>query len=471
MPWITRTRLALSLKGLMFQRASGIVGVVGGVAMGAVIVLAALMLRLGLSPWLTGSQFITFFPAVIVTTLLCGTLPGLFAVGLSAVMSLPLFGAIGLTPQVANSMALFSIVGMMDVAIISAVLGANAVLRTSLAQIERLGDKVRASEARFRDLIETAPDAMVIADGDQRIVLVNAEAERLFGYRRFEMVGQPIDMLMPAEFRDAHADRIIDFLARPRIQRMGYGRELFGLRSNGVRFPIETNLSILPDAEASLISSAIRDITERRNAEERQGLLIRELNHRVKNTLASVQAIVHQTLKSSNDPKIFSDAFTARLAALSQSHDVLTRNDWSGALVREIVAEQLSPYERSAFDGRPVQSRFELEGPDIKLSPNRAVTLGMTIGELATNAAKYGALSDGGLVDVQWRGLEREGKPWLSLTWHESGGPAVKAPHHRGFGTRLIERSLAGLNGSAHLRFMHEGVTCDLEFPLLPGES
>ena len=343
--------------------------------------------------------------------------------------------------------------------------------RTSLDQIERLSEQVRAGEARFRDLIETAPDAMVIADVDQRIVLVNAQAERLFGYARADMVGQPIDMLMPTEFRGAHADRLADFLARPRVQRMGYGRELFGLRSDGVRFPIETNLSLLPGAEGGLISSAIRDITERREAEERQGLLNRELNHRVKNTLASVQAIVHQTLKSSSDSRAFSDAFTARLAALSQSHDVLTRNDWSGARVREIVAEQLSPYERSAPDEGGEPSRFELDGPEVKLGPNRAVTLGMTIGELATNAAKYGALSDGGAVDVRWRRSDRDGAPWLGLTWREHGGPPVAAPTHRGFGTRLIERSLAGLNGSARLDFAPEGLICDLEFPLLAGET
>jgi two-component sensor histidine kinase len=253
---------------------------------------------------------------------------------------------------------------------------------------------------------------------------------------------------------------------------MGYGRELFARRSDGHEFPIETNLNLLPGGKHGLISGAIRDITERRAADERQGLLIRELNHRVKNTLASVQAIVTQTLRTSSDPQAFSDAFTARLAALSQSHDVLTRNDWSGAFMHEILAEQLSPYERSAFDGRRVRSRFRLDGPDIKLSPNRAVTLSMAIGELATNAAKHGALSNGGSVEVAWSLESIEAAPWLSLVWRESGGPPVSPPSRTGFGTRLIERSLVGgLGGSARLDYAPDGLVCALKFPLIGDEA
>lgn len=461
-----RVKLFLRQPGALGDRYGLGGGAFGGLVVSVVLVGAALALRLALAPWVTGVQFITFFPAVILATLVGGTLPGLFTILLSAAASIFVPTPGQSVAQAGHATLLFCLVASMDVAIISAMLWANAALKESLAHIGELNANLRASEARFRDLIETAPDALVIADPNERIVLVNTEAERMFGYAREALLGQPIAILMPEDFRAGHEGRIAAFLASPRVRRMGYGRDLFALRKDGTQFPIETNLSLLPGSDGGLISSAIRDISTRRAGEERQALLIRELNHRVKNTLASVQAIVHQTLKTASGPEAFSAALTARLSALSQSHDVLTRNDWSGAQVRDIAAEQLSPY------GRPGEERFRLSGPDVKLSPNRAVTLGMVLGELATNAAKYGALSNGGGVEVAWTRRDEAGAPWLALVWRERGGPDVREPSARGFGTRLIERSVgAGLGGTATLMFEPEGVTCTIDFPLLANEA
>ena len=461
MPVAVRVRSIVSLGGVLGDRP----GSLGGLAVAVVAVGAALALRMALEPWIADAQFITFFPAVILATLLCGTLSGLIAVALSdlAVTWVLHQGAVSL-PQ-ADAVLLFSIVALMDVAVISAMLAANAAQKVSLQQIGELNDNLRLSEAKFRDLIETAPDAMVIADSSDRIVLVNAQAERLFSYPRAELIGQPIAILLPERFRRDHAGRIATFLSSPRLRRMGDGLDLFGRRKDGSEFPIESNLSLLPGGDEGLVCAAIRDITARQEDREREKLLIRELNHRVKNTLASVQSIVHQTLKSAADPTAFSDALTARLGALSQSHDVLTRSDWSGASIREIVAEQLLPYERGA------DCRFGMTGPDVKLQPNRAVTLGMVLGELATNAAKYGALSNGGTVVVRWRRRDVAGAARLRLVWLERGGPRLTTPTRRGFGTRLIERSLVGLGGAARLRFGAGGVICRIDFPLLASEA
>lgn len=461
-----RTKLFLRQRGVLGERLGWGGGSLRGVLVAIAVVGGALALRLLLSPWLAGVQFITFFPAVILTALLGGTIPGLIAVALSSAASILVHTPGQSASQMGYAMLLFSLVAALEVAIISAMLWANTALKQSVARIGELNASLQVSEARFRDLIETAPDALVIADRDERVVLVNTEAERMFGYAREALLGQPIAILMPQDFRAGHQGRIAAFLASPRVRRMGYGRDLFALRKDGTQFPIETNLSLLPGSDGGLISSAIRDISTRREGEERQALLIRELNHRVKNTLASVQAIVHQTLKTASGPEAFSAALTARLSALSQSHDVLTRNDWSGAQVRDIAAEQLSPY------GRPGEERFRLSGPDVKLSPNRAVTLGMVLGELATNAAKYGALSNGGDVEVAWTRRDEAGAPWLALVWRERGGPEVREPSARGFGTRLIERSVgAGLGGTATLMFEPEGVTCRMDFPLLANEA
>jgi PAS domain S-box-containing protein len=325
-------------------------------------------------------------------------------------------------------------------------------------------DAQHFSESRFRGLLDGAPDAIVISDGDGRIVLFNAEAERLFGYERNELIGQSVDVLMPERLRGRHAGYLRAYLARPAIRRMGDGDNMFGRRKDGSEFPIETNLSLLPDHGDPLITSVIRDLTPRREAQERQALLVRELNHRVKNTLASVQSIIVQTLRSAPTPEAFSDAVQARILALSQSHDVLTRNDWVGARVADIVKEQLRPYAR---EDAPVTA----EGPDVMLRPNRAVTLGMVLGELATNAAKFGALSPaGGALSVTWS-VEAPKAPRLRLVWRESGG-AASPPDREGFGTRLVKRSLAaGLHGTARLEHAAEGLTAMLEFPLLGGEA
>jgi len=461
-----RIKLFVSIRGVCGDRLDARIWSLVAPLVTVALVAAALAVRILLTPWLVGAQFITFFPAVILVTLLCGTAQGLLAVGLSAVAATSVLTPGALPLQHGYSLLMFVLVATADVALISALLSANNALRASVVRISQLNASLRLSEARFRDLIETAPDAMVIADHQERVVLVNAEAARMFGYARAELIGRPIADLMPREYRKGHQGRIATFLAAPRVRRMGYGQDLFGLRKDGRRFPIETNLSVLPGSEGALISSAIRDISQGREAEERQALLIRELNHRVKNTLAGVQAIVSQTLKTAPDPKAFSEALTARLAALSQSHDLLTRNDWTGAQIRDIAAEQLSPYERSG------ESRFSLSGPDVKLGPNRAVTLGMVLGELATNAAKYGALSDGGSVEVRWTLRDVDGTPWVDLAWSERGGPPVSEPSRCGFGARLIERGVgAGLGGSARLKFEPPGASCEIAFPLLADET
>lgn len=324
---------------------------------------------------------------------------------------------------------------------------------------------LEASEARFRRLLEAAPDAIVISNAEGRIVLMNAEAERLFGYPCDALLGAPVAMLMPERFRARHADHLRAYLANPTTRRMGDGANMFGRRHDGSEFPIETNLSLLSDHGRGLVTSVIRDLTPRREVQEREALLMRELNHRVKNTLASVQAIVTQTLRAAPTPEAFNAAVQARIIGLSKSHDVLTRNDWTGATVAEIVSEQLGPYRR---DDIP----FSLTGPQVSLRPNRAVTLGMVVGELATNAAKFGALSTDGTVSVEWTVRYGPDGPSLRLDWLERGGPPAAEPTKEGFGTRLIKRSLAaGLHGSSELSYAPEGLRAVLQFPLVEGEG
>jgi len=211
-------------------------------------------------------------------------------------------------------------------------------------------------------------------------------------------------------------------------------------------------------------------LADREAAARRQAMLLHELNHRVKNTLATVQGIAAQTLRVGADPEAARHAFLARLLALAKTHDLLTAAAWSGSGVREVILAELVPFRDEARPGR-----VALEGPEVGLTPNATVALGMAIHELATNAVKYGSLSvPGGRVTVAWSVSAPPREPGgagagrrLRLTWTEAGGPPVAPPSRRGFGSRLIERGLAReLGGTARIEFAPEGVRCVMDLSL-----
>jgi PAS domain S-box-containing protein len=196
----------------------------------------------------------------------------------------------------------------------------------------------------------------------------------------------------------------------------------------------------------------LRTMAEMREHEARQKLLLDELNHRVKNTLAAVQSVAMQTLTSAREPEEARDLFIERLLALSTTHDLLVKHSWEGASFQELVETTLRPYGRA----------YRYEGPDLRLDPNFAVSLGMALHELATNALKHGAWRGRGQVDIAT--ADEDGA--VRVTWRESGGPPVTAPKRRGFGSRLLERGVAGeLGGEVALEFPRNGVVCTIRAP------
>ena len=179
-----------------------------------------------------------------------------------------------------------------------------------------------------------------------------------------------------------------------------------------------------------------RDITERRIADKKQKLLVDELNHRVKNTLATVQSIASQTLKGAASLADERAAFQGRLIALAKLHDLLTDDHWETAALRDIVLRALAPYGNES-------ARFTVDGPNVRLKPKAALALGMAVHELATNAAKYGALSDmSGKVRIRWDVDRSSEADRLRLRWTESDGPTVEPPGRKGFGSLMIQRGL-----------------------------
>ncbi|MFZ5720815.1 MAG: sensor histidine kinase [Pseudomonadota bacterium] len=188
-------------------------------------------------------------------------------------------------------------------------------------------------------------------------------------------------------------------------------------------------------------------------------LMVNELNHRVKNTLATVQSIVSQTLRVRDTSSATRDTLTARIVALSKAHDVLTNEQWSGASLTEIAAQAAQPFLTGLGEGR-----IALNGPDVRLPPKTAIAVALALHELATNAVKYGALSvPEGSVDFSWTLAERDGAHVLTAVWREMGGPPVSPPTRAGFGTRLIERGLAAdLNGDVSMTYPPDGVVCTI---------
>jgi len=210
------------------------------------------------------------------------------------------------------------------------------------------------------------------------------------------------------------------------------------------------------------IAAIFQDVTDRRRADERRQLLMRELNHRVKNSLATVQSIANQTLRGTPNPELFVEKFQARLQALSRAHALLTRRSWESADISEVVRDQL------VLDGD--SERYSITGPRVFLTPSSAVALALVMHELGTNARKYGSLSStAGRVDIRWSLTGAE--PAIHLQWTESGGLAVQPPARRGFGITLIEKSLGGVGGSAHLDFESTGLRCSIQLPMVEDEG
>jgi PAS domain S-box-containing protein len=212
------------------------------------------------------------------------------------------------------------------------------------------------------------------------------------------------------------------------------------------------------------VAGTLRDITERREAEERRDLLTQEVNHRARNTLAIVQAILRLT--HAPDPATYAKLVEGRIAALARAQSLLAAERWTGAPLLRVLREELAPFGAAEDAGKDGPAGFVLEGTPLRLRAEAVQPLAMVFHELATNAAKHGALSrDAGSVEVRWELDEPDGL--LRIRWLEHGGPPPGLPKHRGVGSRVMEATIAGqLGGSIARRWPDEGLVCDMAVPL-----
>ncbi len=316
------------------------------------------------------------------------------------------------------------------------------------------------SEERYRLIVESAEEYAIFTTDLAGVVTTwNAGAERILGYAAGEILGRSAALVFTPE--DRAAGRLAEEMRLALAEGCG-DNERWHLRKDGSRFWASGLTMPLRDRAGAVrgFLKILRDRSERRRAEERRALLVGELNHRVKNTLATVQSLTEQTLKSAPDPHVFAAAFRGRLKALARAHDLLTRENWEGATLGDVAHAALAPWLGGGDGGR-----IGLEGPLVLLAPRQALGLSMALHELATNAAKHGALSaPRGRVSLAWRSDGAE----ATAEWAEAGGPPVQAPERRGFGSRLLGRPLAAeLGGAVELDFAAGGVRCAIRFPVM----
>jgi PAS domain S-box-containing protein len=353
-------------------------------------------------------------------------------------------------------------------------------------------------ETLFREFYEASPDAIIVVNQAGLINFANNRIETIFGHLPNDLIGKSYGLLMPERYRDLHTAHVARFMSDPRPRMMGAGRELHALRKDGTEFLAEISLSPGRTPDGLIVIAAIRDITvrtregnalgeensilrslleqasvdaaqllaqagmdatENEAAMRLQRLLLEELHHRVKNTLAIVIGITSQTLRTAEDLKQGRLAVENRLIALGRAQDLLLQTNWAGTKLVDVIRTAIEPFDVAGV------RRFIVQDTPIEIGPRAVLPLTLSLNELCTNAVKYGALSNPtGSVDIASTVDEKLQR--FTLTWTEKGGPLVAEPTRHSFGTRLIGRLTDQLHGDVRLRYEPAGVVCELDIPL-----
>lgn len=300
--------------------------------------------------------------------------------------------------------------------------------------------------ARLAAIVDSSYDAIVSKDLNSVITTWNPAAERLFGYTADEAVGRSIMMLIPDHLHTEEAD----IISRIRRGESVASYETVRRRKDGSMVPVSLTVSPIRNRRGTIVgaSKIARDITATKESERRIRLLMREVNHRVKNQFAVILSMIRETTKRSSDPEQVEAQIRDRIMALSRSHDLLVNSNWAGTGLRELVGEHLSP-----FGG---EKGVEISGPDVTLHASAVQHLGIAFHELATNSAKYGALSSGGTLAIHWSvGPGEDGERRLRLVWEERSPAETVADGNgkrTGFGTVVLQRvTPQALGGAAEL--------------------
>lgn len=333
---------------------------------------------------------------------------------------------------------------------------------SDLTELRDAQTRAALSERRLESVYANAPVGLAYYDRQLRFRAINEALADINGYPAEEHLGKT-----PREV-DKDLGAFIEPLLNRVIETGKAEKDLELHEPAGTRGPDEHWWLVSYDPARDFsgaivgINAAVQDITDIKTAEAHRELLLGELNHRVKNSLAIIQAMASHTLRNSSSLEVFKETFIGRLHAIASAHEILTSSQWRLAGLAELIAKQVGPY--AAIDGQ----RVRLDGPSVILSPTSAHALGLILHELATNASKYGALStEAGHIEISWNVIHEPGRDRVKMEWVERGGPSVSPPRHKGFGSRLIETSLShSLGGSADLRYGACGFSATLNVPI-----
>lgn len=339
------------------------------------------------------------------------------------------------------------------------IVGGNVIRRAEAVQEDNR--RLEIERNRMVEMFMQAPGFVAILSGPDHVFQMHNDAyARIIG--RNDVTGLPIRQALP-DLEGQGYFELLDTVRATGEPYEGKGSAVT-FRPEGSTRDLTRNVDFIyqpvRNTEGVVVGIFVQghDVTDTVLSAQRQRLMIDELNHRVKNTLATIQSIAMQTARSHEDPRTFAESFQARLMSLSHTHDLLTRSHWEGAGLRDVLEHETSAHGAA---------RISLNGPELALGPAAALSLGMIFHELATNAAKYGALSTpDGRVFVDWT-IANQTSRILTVTWRETGGPAVEAPTRKGFGSRLIERNVRhDLAGDAKLSYASNGFSAELSIPL-----
>ncbi len=319
--------------------------------------------------------------------------------------------------------------------------------------------KHERARALLASIIESSQDAIISHDLEGIITSWNAGAEQLYGYSALEAIGRSMAMLLGKDLPDDWPQVVATLEKGQQVAHFDSSRTAKDGR------PISVSITVSPvrEADGRIVGASVvaRDISERLDAEQKTRLLLGELDHRVKNILAIVSAVVSQTLKAGLSPEMFDIEVQGRIQAIAKAHSLLTQAGQGEMSLRAFVTTELAPYDRG-------EGGLAIEGDDVVLTPRAGMTLAMAVHELASNAAKYGALSaTSGHLAVRWGTAGDTEGQILTITWTETGGPTVLPPSRRGFGTTLIERALTHeLDAQVTREFPASGLRCTIQIPL-----
>ncbi|WP_429815934.1 chemotaxis protein CheB [Ensifer sp. B1-9] len=319
----------------------------------------------------------------------------------------------------------------------------------------RAEESARESKQRLEQasrLLELSRSPMFVWDFDNGIMQWNRGSEELYGYSRDEALGRRKEELLKTEVPDSSFEQLRQSL----LATGHWSGELRHTTKSGQVLTIESQIELLPLGDRRLVLESTRDVTDRKRWEKRRQLLVNELSHRVKNTLAVVQSLARQSLRAASSSEEFVERFEGRLSALANAHQLLFKSEWSGAELGALAMSQLNAYGAD-------KKKLQIKGAPFELPPSLATPFGLVLHELATNALKYGALStENGRVKLSWKNGNNDRE--LIVVWEESGGPPVKAPAKQGFGGVVIEKSLPG--ATVNREFRPSGLICTLEIEL-----